>query len=499
MGIEALTSGRLAVTGDGNTVDTTTGRALDVGNTDIGNSDLTFRRISSNGAVNGIRLNNTANTIGGLFVTGTGAPNSGGTIQNSTGAGVSLTSVPGGVSLTGTSVTGGGDDGIAGSTVNGLTLDNTTIANNGNANGEDGVGLTQLTGTSPLTNSNISDNFDSNVTVRNSSGTLNLNVTGGTYSGAGGGQGDGIFVQGSGTGSQNLNVQGPVTLADNVGDAIEHNGTPTSTADSDVSVDNATISSPAGGGSVLGGGITVTEGGPPASGGSNTDVAITKNDIQNSVIGAITVGTTGSVSNQQVANVDATITDNTIGTTGVAGSGSVQGNGIFVDSNGNSNVRTLISGNTVRQWTNRNAIHLDVIDGDAAMDATVQDNVMTEPNSAFAGTTTRGMTLQLGTAQVGDSVDVCLDIGHASSAALKNQVFGTGESPQPDIRYLHEGPGSLVSLAGYGGPASPTITDISNYLAPRNNLVGTPTVAGTGSVAGSTTTAAASCALPAGP
>ena len=451
-------------------------------------------------------LDTTATATGQLVVTGASGACatvadacSGGKVQTSTGAGISLSSVPGGVSLTGTSVTGGGDDGIAGSTVNGLTLDNTTIANNGNANGEDGVGLTQLTGTSPLTNSNISDNFDSNVTVRNSSGTLNLNVTGGTYSGAGGGQGDGIFVQGSGTGSQNLNVQGPVTLADNVGDAIEHNGTPTSTADSDVSVDNATISSPAGGGSVLGGGITVTEGGPPASGGSNTDVAITKNDIQNSVIGAITVGTTGSVSNQQVANVDATITDNTIGTTGVAGSGSVQGNGIFVDSNGNSNVRTLISGNTVRQWTNRNAIHLDVIDGDAAMDATVQDNVMTEPNSAFAGTTTRGMTLQLGTAQVGDSVDVCLDIGHASSAALKNQVFGTGESPQPDIRYLHEGPGSLVSLAGYGGPASPTITDISNYLAPRNNLVGTPTVAGTGSVAGSTTTAAASCALPAGP
>lgn len=169
-----------------------------------------------------------------------------------------------------------------------------------------------------------------------------------------------------------------------------------------------------------------------------------------------------------------------------------------MDSNGNGLVRTLITGNTIRQWTNRNGIHLDVLDGDAEMSATVRDNLLTEPNSAFAGTTTRGMTIQLGAAQAGDSIDACLDIGHATDAAQKNQVAGTGEAPQPDIRYLHEEPGSVVQLAGYTGPAAPSITDIANYLQPRNNLVGTPTVTGVPTATGATTTSVASCPLPAG-
>ncbi|MDZ4849553.1 MAG: hypothetical protein SGI77_09675 [Pirellulaceae bacterium] len=43
-----------------------------------------FRSISASGAVNGVVLNNTG-TNGGLTVTGTGAVNSDGTIQNTTG------------------------------------------------------------------------------------------------------------------------------------------------------------------------------------------------------------------------------------------------------------------------------------------------------------------------------------------------------------------------------------------------------------------------------
>jgi hypothetical protein len=515
--ISATSGGTLAITDPGgpgagadNTIATTTGRALNLNTTTIHDDDLTFRSIASNGAPSGISLNTTANANGRLVVTGNGGACTsagtctGGAIQSSTGSGVSLTSVPGGVSLTRSAITGSADDGVTGSTVaNGFNLDNAFIDNNGNTpntggvHGDHGVDFTNLTGTSTFTSSNVSNNIDSNVVVSDSSGTLNLNVNGGTYSGASGGMGDGIYVESLGTGSQNLNVQGPITFANNVGDHVQHSGDPASTADGDVTVNNATMSSPVGGGSVLGGGITVVEGGPTSGAGSNTDVTITNNDIQNSVIGAIAVGTTGSVANQQIANVDATITGNTIGTTGVAGSGSVQGNGIFVDSNGNGNVRTLITNNVIRQWTNRNGIALDVLDGDAQMAATIKNNVLTEPNSAFAGTSTRGMTLQLGAAQVGDSVDVCLDIGDPANAALKNQVFGTGEAPQPDVRYLNEGPGSVVQLVGYAGPASPVIADVAGWFQPRNNIGGTPTVTGTSTAAGATTTGAASCPLPA--
>ena len=497
-----------------NRIATSTATALNITNTTIDTDDVTFELISSTGAPSGIVLNNTSNPSGALVVTGgaanacTGAAScTGGAIQSSTGSGVSLTSVPGGASLTRMAISASADDGVRGTTVGaGLDLDNAWVNANGNTpnaggiHGDHGVDLTGLTGTSTFTNSSVSANADSNVVVEGASGTMNLDVTGGTYSGASGGMGDSIYVEANGTGAQNLDVQGPITFANNVGSHVQHNGSPTSTADSDVTVNNATMSSPVGGGSVLGGGITVVEGGPTSGGGSNTDVSITNNNIQNSVIGGIVVGTTGSVGNQQIANVDATITGNTIGATGVAGSGSVQGNGLFVDSNGNSVVRTLIANNTIRQWTNRNGIALDVLDGDAQMSATVRGNVLTEPNSAFAGTTTRGMTLQLGAAQVGDSVDVCLDIGDLANAALKNQVFGTGEGAQPAVRYLHEGPGSAVQLVGYAGPAAPSITDIQGWFQPRNNIGGTPTVTGTATAAvapASTTTGAASCPQPA--
>src|SRR5919112_5123443 len=98
---------------------------------------------------------------------------------------------------------------------------------------------------------------------------------------------------------------------------------------------------------ILGGGIVLSHGGS-AVGGSNLDATVTNNNIQNSCIGAIAIGTTGSVGDQQLARVDATIQNNTIGTSGVAGSGSVQGNGIFVDSNGNGLVRTLIDRKSTR-------------------------------------------------------------------------------------------------------------------------------------------------------
>ena len=94
--------------------------------------------VSSNGAANGILLDNTANLNGKLVVTGNGgtctsaASCTGGAIQNSTGAGISLKSVTGGVSLTRIAVTSGDDDGIRATTVNDLDLADSIVTNNGN-------------------------------------------------------------------------------------------------------------------------------------------------------------------------------------------------------------------------------------------------------------------------------------------------------------------------------------------------------------------------------
>jgi hypothetical protein len=70
-----------------NTLTSTTGTALNVSNTTIGSSGVTFRSISANGATRGIVVKNTG-TNGAFSITGDGVTaNSGGTIQNTTGPG----------------------------------------------------------------------------------------------------------------------------------------------------------------------------------------------------------------------------------------------------------------------------------------------------------------------------------------------------------------------------------------------------------------------------
>ena len=82
-GVVATNSGTINVAGAGNSVASTTGRAVNVQNTDFGGSGFTFQSVSSNGAPNGILLSNTGTTAG-MTITGTGANNSGGSIQNTT-------------------------------------------------------------------------------------------------------------------------------------------------------------------------------------------------------------------------------------------------------------------------------------------------------------------------------------------------------------------------------------------------------------------------------
>jgi VCBS repeat-containing protein len=185
----ATGGGTVTVTGTNNHLTTTTGTALNVANTTIGSNGLTFHDISANGAVNGIVLNNTG-TSGHLTVTGTGTTaGSGGTIQNTTGDAVSLTSTQD-VSLNNMNITGSQGNGILGNTVNGLVLSNDTVSGNGNSTTGDGEGniyLYELTGSaSHLTtfdNLTVSNSYVHNTFIKNTGGTLaDLVVTNSTFS-----------------------------------------------------------------------------------------------------------------------------------------------------------------------------------------------------------------------------------------------------------------------------------------------------------------------------
>ena len=208
IGFNATNGGTVAVTGSNNSINSASATALNIANTTIGSSNVTFHDISagtaSNSSATGIILDTTG-SLGGLHVTGTGTTaDSGGIIQNktgtdgstSTGIGVYLNSTSD-VQLANMHLHDFQNFGIRGFSVNGFSLNNSTVdatasasAKNGNADvaNEDSVkfgtddGVSNgLTGTANITNSTIGDGFESNFEIYNHTGSLNITVSGSTF------------------------------------------------------------------------------------------------------------------------------------------------------------------------------------------------------------------------------------------------------------------------------------------------------------------------------
>lgn len=172
-----------------NTLATTTGTALTVQNTNIGGSGLTFRSISANGAANGLVLNTTG-ASGGLTVTGDAAlaiNSTGGTIQSTTGHGVSLTNTLNPV-LTHLNIQNTQLSGIRGTQVNGFTLQYSTINNvnlshtaddsNVAFNATGTPTIANLTGAVTITNNVLNNSYQFGVDITQYNGTIsNLNIS----------------------------------------------------------------------------------------------------------------------------------------------------------------------------------------------------------------------------------------------------------------------------------------------------------------------------------
>jgi hypothetical protein len=179
-GLIASNSGTLNVTGPGNTVTSTTGRAINVQNTDFGGSGFTFQSVSSNGAPNGILLNNTG-TSAGMTITGTGANDSGGTIQNATGHGVSLTTTNN-FTADELSISGANFAGIDGTDVTNFTFTDGEIVNAGDllsnplhasiAFNDQSANENNVDGTVVITGNLLKDHYGGGVDVFNRSGTI---------------------------------------------------------------------------------------------------------------------------------------------------------------------------------------------------------------------------------------------------------------------------------------------------------------------------------------
>jgi large repetitive protein len=161
-GFTATEGGTVTATGAGSTLSGAGAGALVIDdNTTIGAAGLTFQSVSSTGSYSdGIDLDD-AGSSGGLTVTGTGAPGSGGTIQTSQEAGIQLTSTDA-PSLTDMVIQGNIGGGISGSPVNGLTINDCTVAQNGTKANYGGGLYIDAAGTADLTVSVTGSTFTDN-------------------------------------------------------------------------------------------------------------------------------------------------------------------------------------------------------------------------------------------------------------------------------------------------------------------------------------------------
>lgn len=352
-GFNASGGGTVTVTGSNNTISSTTGAALNIVSTNIGAADVTFRSISSNGAASGIILNATG-TSGGLTVTGDGGGSnngSGGTIQNSIGDGISLTNTTD-VNLARMNITNNLGDGIGGSTIDGMVLNRLNISGNGNDAGTDesGINIAGLTGAgsgglhpTAIMNSVISNNFEFEIQITNSSGTLtnlqflNNAVTANVSAGI---TGNVFNFLGTGTSTMGLTVTGgsftgnwnpAAPPADITGTGVHADTSGTAMT---VNVSGATFAG-------NNAGVNVSTG----PGNSTLTFDISNNTFIDQRSVPINIFNNGNAPFGRTVN--GTITGNVIGD-GTDLSGSTVGRGIDVGNEGAVNMTVLISGNTIQ-------------------------------------------------------------------------------------------------------------------------------------------------------
>jgi VCBS repeat-containing protein len=367
-------SGTGTVTNSGtNTIQTNFATALTVSGVAIGSGNLTFQSInagSGGGAANGIVLNNTGTAAanGGLVVVGTGGTCTlgtptctGGTIQNTTGAGISLANTKN-VSLTRIAIKNSGGDGIGGQTesgspdtdgggVNGFTFDNgiiTDVNTAGSVNGttfDMGIQLTNATGTVTVSNSVIDQAPHNGIHIVNTSTNMAaFNVTNTTVSNMPNSStsNNGILVNLLGTstvtattvsGSTFTNIFATGIQFDTNGSSVQTNLT--------VTANHFTSNNIA---------MNFTQNGT----GSATVSVINNTDINNQHSNAINFATAQTSTG---GGFNAKIQGNVIGTQGTKDSGSAIGNAMFLNMNGDAHNVFRVDTNTIREVPNARAIN----------------------------------------------------------------------------------------------------------------------------------------------
>jgi len=476
-------SGVSGVVVDGIQMSTGTSTAVSLTNTD---GTFTFTKISVSGAPNGIVWNNATAALGtsSFTVTGDGTDvsqggnASGGTLAGLVGAngaiagnGVYLSNV-GNVVLRRMTINGTiQNHAIRGYRVNGFTLEYSTVAGTVGTDaslpspetaGEGGIyfGNTTTNGLSTsatFTGNIIGGGRGRNVSITNTSaGTTTLTFKGNSFglnqSFTDAGHSLAVEARGSGT-VINTTIGGTVAEANSFlgapGDLLNVTGQAGTTVD--LQLKGNAFSNSHANNSIGGGGVTL------ASQGTMTFVA-DGNTLRGAHGSAITLqkATSG-------ASLSGRITNNTIGVTGVAGSGSQTGGGVLLAAAGTGTVALTILDNTIRGWDSA-GLYFDNTGGSYTANFTIQGNTIAEPNTnGFAS-----LALTNGAPSSADAVNVCAVIGGAS-AGLKNTFNATGGAADILLGVSGAAAGHTFNLPGYVGSSE---ANVEAFVGANNTAVG---------------------------
>jgi hypothetical protein len=459
------------------TLTSTTGTALNVVSTTIGAASLKFQSISSNGGSNGIVLNTTG-ASGNLQVLGTGAAGTGGTIQNKTGAegspvetatlgvGIYLNSTTN-PSLNWMSLHDFSNYAIVGTNVSGFTLTHTTVTgtNGTGANAHGGVGegdvyFTGLTGSATVDNSTFSGAaYDTFHVFNDASQTLNrFTMTNSTLGATDTAGNDGLVFHATG-GTLNVTVQDTHFTGER-GDAFQMDLHGTMSSDlifGGVGHGN-TLTNAMGSANSLGGDINV--GGGNVGDNVTFTFNISNNSVNGAIQSAIAVGLgTGT------HNTTGTINGNTVGTVGVADSGSFGGSAIaWTHSGGSGHSIATITNNQVHQYNNEGVNLTFGGFGTAGgfLTATVTGNTISDHGTNAS----QGFLLTAGTAGPPNPQDTgaaCLTL----TGNTFTNSFGPGATTDIRIRNRFD---VKVGLPGYGGPSGAgSGTQVQTFVSGNNS------------------------------
>ncbi len=469
-GLEAATSGTIEVSGTGNTIDATalgaSNRGLNISDTDVADADVTFQRISTSGGINGIRVNNSTNANGRLFLTSSGSGTcdgsagcTGGFVQNATQTGVVLNNLAGGAEFMRLGVQDSADHGIDATSVsNGILLDRAFINSNGNAVADNGLDYSNVTGITAIRHSDVigsgvANDGGWNALITNSLSTaLHLTVNDNDFNAAS--TEDGLQLGASGSGVIRSNITGN-RFDNNKGDAFQIADAVSTTVTSDHTFTGNTIDGTAG---------TATDGGIVISTDGSSRVNASNNTITGVSVSGIILNPLGSAGGTVA---DMTASNNDIGTAGVQQSGSADGDGMQLKSASDGTSKIVMTNNDIFGWQGAGMrMRASETTTNASTHLTAQANTIGDEENDGAGgvAADAGIWLQAGSGAA-DILNMCANVGGAG--ALANTLTSPPVNNDAiadfvlDLRFAN----STMRVPNYTGT---TVTDRQNYFLGRN-------------------------------